>query len=215
MKLYTYYRSSASYRVRIALALKGLQAEHVPVNLLQGEQRSEAYTTLNPQGLLPALAVEEESALLTQSLAIIEYLEERFPTPALLPSRAKDKARVRALAQVLAADTGPISNLRVLTYLTQVLGLSEEAKLEWIRHWIGTGLSAFEAMLQDGKAGTFCHGDVPGLAECVLIPQLYNANRFGCDLSAYPTLNRIALQCESLPAFQGAHPDRQADKPQS
>ncbi|MBM3617112.1 MAG: maleylacetoacetate isomerase [Alphaproteobacteria bacterium] len=215
MKLYTYYRSSASYRVRIALNLKGLTAEHIPVNLLKGDNLGEAYRAVNPQGLLPALEVEEEAALLTQSLAITEYLEERFPTPELLPSRAKDRARVRALAQAIACEVTPLNNRRVLLFLTDTLGLGEDVKLQWIHHWLKLGFDAVEALLQDGRAGKFCHGDAPTLADCVLVPQVYNAHRFGFDMGAYHTVNRIVAACEALPAFAKAHPDQQADAPKA
>lgn len=213
LQLFSYYRSSAAYRVRIALALKGLDVSQIPVNLLKNEQRGESYLAVNPQGLVPAL-VTEEGELLTQSLAIIEYLEEAYPTtPALLPADPLDRARVRSLAQILAADTAPLNNLRVQKYLSEELEIKDKAKSDWIKHWIATGLGAFEAMLQDGKTGKFCHGDKPGLAECVLLPQVYSARRFDCDLSAYPTIGKIVKACELLAAFKEAHPDAQADRP--
>lgn len=213
MELYTYYRSSAAYRVRIALGLKGLRAEHIPVNLLKGEQGEAAYLAVNPQGLVPALHVQEDAALLTQSLAIIEYLEDRFPTPSLLPSRAKDRARVRALAQVMACEMAPLNNRRVQLFLTEQFGLSEEQKTQWLHHWFKLGFDTVEAMLQDSRSGPFCHGDMPGLADCVLVPQVYSALRFAFDVSPYPTVMRIVAACEALPAFQLAHPDRQEDAP--
>ncbi|HNG66436.1 MAG TPA: maleylacetoacetate isomerase, partial [Thauera aminoaromatica] len=183
MKLYTYFRSSAAYRVRIALNLKGLDYEAVPVHLVRGggEHRQPAYLGLNPAGLVPAL--EDQGQVLTQSLAIIEYLEESHPQPALLPAAPLDRARVRAIAQAIACDIHPVNNLRVLQYLTRELDASEEQKNAWYRHWIGVGLQAVEAMLAgDARTGAFCHGDTPGLADCCLVPQVFNARRFGCEL---------------------------------
>lgn len=210
MQLFTYHRSSASYRVRIALNLKGLAVEHIPVNLLKLEQKAAEYATRNPQQLLPTL-VTEEGATLTQSLAIIEYLEERFPMPSLLPGVAEERARVRALAQAVACEMAPLNNLRVLNYLVQELGSSEAQKLEWYRHWIAVGFAAVERLLQDAQTGTFCHGNLPTLADCCLVPQVYNARRFDCDMEAYPTINRIVTACEGLSAFREAHPSRQVD----
>lgn len=212
MKLYTYFRSSAAYRVRIALNLKGLDYEAVPVHLVRGggEHRQPAYLGLNPAGLVPAL--EEHGQVLTQSLAIIEYLEETHPQPALLPAAALDRARVRAIAQAIACDIHPVNNLRVLQYLTRELGASEEQKNAWYRHWIGVGMQAVEAMLAgDARTGAFCHGDTPGLADSCLVPQVFNARRFGCDLSAMPTVQRIAEHCASLDAFRRAAPEAQPD----
>ena len=212
MKLFTYWRSSAAYRVRIALNLKGLDYEAVPVHLLRGggEHRQPAYLGLNPAGLVPAL--EDAGQVLTQSLAIVEYLEETHPQPALLPAAALDRARVRAIAQVIACDIHPVNNLRVLQYLTRELGASEEQKNAWYRHWIGVGLQAVEAMLAgDARTGAFCHGDTPGLADCCLVPQVFNARRFGCELAAMPTVLRIAETCAGLEAFQRAAPEAQPD----
>ncbi|MBV2262150.1 MAG: maleylacetoacetate isomerase [Thauera sp.] len=212
MKLHTYFRSSAAYRVRIALNLKGLDYEAVPVHLVRGggEHRQPAYLGLNPAGLVPAL--EDQGQVLTQSLAIVEYLEETHPQPALLPAAALDRARVRAIAQAIACDIHPVNNLRVLQYLTRELGVSEEQKNAWYRHWIGVGLQAVEAMLAgDARTGAFCHGDTPGLADCCLVPQVFNARRFGCDLSAMPTVQRIAEHCASLDAFRRAAPEAQPD----
>lgn len=210
MQLFTYYRSSASYRVRIALNLKGLAVEHIPVNLLKLEQKAAEYVTRNPQQLLPTL-VTEEGVSLTQSMAIIEYLDERFPVPPLLPSVPEERARVRALAQSIACEMAPLNNLRVLNYLVQELGAANEQKLAWYRHWIEVGFSAVESLLQDGQTGKFCHGNLPTLADCCLVPQVYNAQRFECDMTPYPTINRIVAACEALSAFQEAHPSRQAD----
>lgn len=211
MKLYTYFRSSAAYRVRIALGLKGLPYEAVPVHLLKngGEQLGESYRGINPAALVPAL--QDDGATITQSMAIIEYLEEVYPQTPLLPAAPADRARVRALAQTIACDTHPLSNLRVLKYLTGTLGISDEAKTEWMHQWMKLGLASFEALLDDGKAGRFCHGDTPSLADCVLLPQVFNAQRFGVDLAPYPQIVRIAANCSELPAFQAAHPSRQPD----
>jgi len=212
MKLFTYFRSSASYRVRIALNLKGLDAEMLPVNLLLDEQKQERYARVNPQGLVPAL-MTDTGDVLTQSLAIMEYLEEKYPTPALLPNLPEERAHVRALALCLACEVAPLNNIGVLNYLTGTLGVSEDVKNDWYTHWITRGLSAFEALLARGTAGQFCHGDTPTLADCVLVPQVYNARRFNCDLSAYPRLVAIDSHCATHPAFIKAHPDRQPDKP--
>ena len=212
MRLHTYFRSSAAYRVRIALNLKGLDYEAVPVHLVRGggEHRQPAYLGLNPAGLVPAL--EDQGQVLTQSLAIVEYLEETHPQPALLPAAALDRARVRAIAQAIACDIHPVNNLRVLQYLTRELGVSEEQKNAWYRHWIGVGLQAVEAMLAgDARTGAFCHGDTPGLADCCLVPQVFNARRFGCELSAMPTVLRIADHCAGLEAFRRAAPEAQPD----
>lgn len=212
MRLHTYFRSSAAYRVRIALNLKGLDYEAVPVHLVRGggEHRQLAYLGLNPAGLVPAL--EDQGQVLTQSLAIVEYLEETHPQPALLPAAALDRARVRAIAQAIACDIHPVNNLRVLQYLTRELGASEEQKNAWYRHWIGVGLQAVEAMLAgDARTGAFCHGDTPGLADCCLVPQVFNARRFGCELSAMPTVLRIADHCAGLEAFRRAAPEAQPD----
>ncbi|MCH2547964.1 MAG: maleylacetoacetate isomerase [Alphaproteobacteria bacterium] len=213
MELFTYYRSSASYRVRIALNMKGLEAQHIAVNLLDSEQRSESYGMLNPQKLIPAL-MTDDSQLLTQSLAILEYLEERYPDVSpLLPKDILGRARVRSLAQSIACEISPLNNLRVLRYLVQDLQASEEQKLQWYRHWIHIGFEAVEAMLQQRQTGQFCHGNSPGMADCCLVPQIYNAQRFDCDLERYPTIMRIGDACAALPAFADAHPAKQADTP--
>ncbi len=212
MKLHTFYRSSASYRVRIALNLKRLNAEAGYVHLSRngGEQFGAAFGALNPQHLLPVL--EDDGLLLTQSLAIIEYLDETRPGHALLPADAAGRARVRALSLAIACDIHPLNNLRVLTYLSEELGLSAEQKTTWYRHWVTLGLQALEQQLaRDEATGGFCHGETPGMADCCLVPQLYNARRFDCDLTRYPTLLDIAGRCLTLPAFQDAHPDRQED----
>ena len=212
MRLYTYFRSSAAYRVRIALNLKGLDYDSVPVHLLRdgGEQLAPAYRAVNPAGLVPAL--EDNGIVLTQSLAIIEYLEEVHPLVSLLPQDAVGRARVRALAQTIVCDTHPIMNLRVLKYLKGPMGLSEEQKMEWYRHWMGEGMAALEAHLErDGDMGRFCYGDTPTLADCCLLPQVFNAQRFDIDLAPYPNVARIAANCADLPAFKAAHPSAQPD----
>ena len=210
MKLIGYYRSSAAYRVRIAINLKGLTVEHGSVHLAKGEQKQPAFAALNPQKLVPVL--EDGQDRLFQSLAILEYLEETHPEPPLLPVEPAARARVRALAQIVACEIHPLNNLRVLGYLTGELEISEEAKLAWYRHWIAEGLGALEAILAGSPdTGRFCHGDMPGMADVCLVPQLFNARRFDCPLTDYPTLLRIDAACAALPAFQDAAPDKQTD----
>jgi maleylpyruvate isomerase len=212
MKLYTYFRSSAAYRVRVALNLKGLAYDALPVHLLRngGEQLTEAYRAVNPSMLLPTL--EDDGVVIGQSLAIIEYLEETHPQPPLLPADAADRARVRSLALAVAADTHPLGNLRVLKYLKGQMGLSEEVKLEWQQHWLRNGMATLEAHLAgDTRTGRFCHGDTPTLADCCLVPQVFSAQRFGVDLAPYPAIMRIHANCAALPAFQQAHPSQQPD----
>ena len=212
MKLHTYFRSSAAYRVRIALNLKGLPYETVPVHLTRGggEQRAPGYRKLNPQALVPVL--EDGGLVLTQSLAIIEYLDEVHPQVPLLPQDPAGRARVRALALAVACEVHPLNNLRVLNYLTGPLGLSDDAKRTWYCHWIAEGLGALEASLAADRAtGRFCHGDAPGLADCCLVPQLANARRFKCDVAPYPTLLRIEENCQTLEAFKRAAPGAQPD----
>ena len=212
MKLYSYFRSSAAYRVRIALNLKGLAYETVPVHLTRGggEQLAPGYRKLNPQALVPVL--EDGKRVLSQSLAIMEYLEETHPQPPLLPKEPAARARVRALALAVACDLHPLNNLRVLNYLTGPMGLGDDAKRTWYHHWIAEGLAALEASLaSDRETGRFCHGDAPGLTDCCLVPQLANAYRFKCDVSPYPTLLRIEKNCQALEAFRSAAPDRQPD----
>lgn len=215
MKLYTYFRSSAAYRVRIALNLKGLDYEAVPVSLLKdgGEQLKPGYRAINPLGLVPAL--EDAGALLTQSLAIVEYLEETHPAPALLPESPVERARARAFAHGIACDIHPINNLRILKYLRGPLGQGEEQVQAWIRTWVETGLNALERMVdrpgQGLSDGRFCFGAAPGMADLCLVPQMYNARRFGCDLSGCPTLVAIDAHCRTLPAFAKAAPEAQPD----
>lgn len=211
LRLYTYFRSSAAYRVRIALHLKELSYEAVPVHLLRGggEQHATAYTARNPAELVPTL--EEDDFALTQSLAIIEYLDERHPLPPLLPQDPRARARVRALALAVACDIHPLGNLRVLRYL-KALGLEESQRLEWSRHWIATGLMAIERLLNaDGAAGLCCYGDAPTMADCCLIPQVFNAARAGCSLQSWPTVMRIYEHCSGLEPFQRAAPAAQPD----
>ena len=212
MKLHTYFRSSAAYRVRIALNLKNIRADMAPVHLVKdgGEQFSAAYSALNPQHLVPLL--EDDGALLSQSLAIIEYIDESYPLNPLMPPTRRERARVRSIAQAIACDIHPINNLRVLKYLGEELGVSPEQKNTWYRHWIALGLEALETRLaRDPETGRFCHGDTPTIADCCLVPQLYNARRYECNLAPYPTLAAIAGRCERLPAFADARPERQAD----
>jgi maleylacetoacetate isomerase len=211
MKLYGYFRSSAAYRVRIALNLKGLSPEGSFVHLLKGEQRAGDYLALNPQGLVPAL-VTDEGQVLTQSLAIIEWLDETHPEPPLLPRDPLGRARVRSLAQTIACDIHPLNNTRVLGYLTNTLGVSEEQRNGWYRYWIDLGFEALETRLSKEPAtGRFCHGDAPTLADICLVPQVANSQRLKMDLSPYPTLTRIDAACRALPAFAAAAPDRQPD----
>jgi len=212
MKLYGYFRSSAAYRVRIALNLKGIPFESIPVHLSRGggEQFAPTYRKLNPQSLVPVL--RDEARTLTQSLAIIEYLEETHPRPPLLPPAPAARARVRALALAVACDIHPLNNLRVLNYLSAKMGVDDAARRAWYHHWIAEGLGALEALVaNDPATGKFCHGDAPGLADCCLVPQLANARRFQCDVVPYPTLLRIEAQCQAFEAFQRAAPDRQPD----
>lgn len=212
MKLYTYFRSSAAYRVRIALNLKGLPYEAVPVHLLKGggEQLSDSYRKINPSKLVPAL--QDERGTLTQSLAILEYLEETHPDVPLMPADPLGRARVRELAQIIACDIHPLNNLRVLRYLVHEMGVSDELKTQWYKHWVTDGLAALEAHLaRDPGTADFCHGETPTLADCCLVPQVFNAQRFDIDLAPYPNVARINANCVQLPAFQHAHPSQQPD----
>lgn len=210
IKLYNYFRSSASYRVRIALELKGLPYEYVAVHLRRGEQSQNEFGRINPAGLVPALT--DGGSILTQSTAIIEYLEERHPVPPLLPPDPLDRARVRALAQTVACEIHPLNNLRVLQYLGREFSLNEDDTRKWYHHWLGLGFAAFEAMLaNDPRTGRFCHRDQPTMADLYLVPQIYNAERFRFDLSAYPVTTRIAAECRKLEPFQRAEPERQPD----
>ncbi|MBB4266932.1 maleylacetoacetate isomerase [Roseospira visakhapatnamensis] len=213
MKLYTYWRSSAAMRVRMALTLKALSCEMVPVHLARngGEHRGAAHLARHPQGLVPVLDLDG-GGLVIQSLAIIEYLEETYPDPPLLPADALGRARVRALAQAIACEIHPLQNLRVRQYLTGPLAMDDEALGRWNRHWVEDGLRSVERLLADApETGRFCHGDTPTVADCCLVPQLYNARRFGCDLSGLDTILRIDAACQALPAVQAAAPERQSD----
>jgi maleylacetoacetate isomerase len=210
MKLYTFFRSSASYRVRIALNLKGLDYEQIPIHLRRGEQISSSYKAINPQALVPTL--EENGRLVTQSLAIIEYLEERNPQPPLLPRDPADRATVRSMALAIACEVHPLQNLRVLNYLRGELRHGEEEANRWARYWISLGLEALErSIVSLAKRGDFCFGETPTLADIFLVPQLSNAKRFGCDLTPFPTLVQIAANCLKLPAFVNAAPENQPD----
>jgi len=207
LTLYNYNRSSASFRVRIALYLKGLDFQDIPIHLLNqgGEQFSPSYQAINPQSLVPTLI--ENDNIIAQSLAIIEYLDDLYPTPPLLPSDPYQKACIRACALNIIADIHPLNNLRVLQYLTRELGLSEEQKQQWYHHWIATGLSALEKKLSSSPTtGDYCFGNVPTLADICLVPQLYNARRYQCDLTPYPTLVKIDAHCQKAPAFIKAWP---------
>ncbi len=212
LTLYTYFRSSAAFRVRIALAIKRLPYEAVPVHLLRdgGEQHSAAYRKLNPGELVPAIVADGKC--LTQSLAILEFLEESHPQPPLLPAGALARARVRALALAIACDIHPLNNLRVLRYLQKELLIDEERRNAWYRHWITVGFTAVERMLDvDAPNGRFCHGDAPGLADCCLVPQTFNARRLQVPLDDYPSILRVEENCMQLEAFQRAAPGAQAD----
>jgi maleylpyruvate isomerase len=212
MKLYDYFRSSAAYRVRIGLNLKGLAYESIPVHLVRdgGQQLTPAYRAVNPGALVPAL--DDDGAVITQSLAILEYLDEMHPMAPLMPRDALGRARVRALALTIACDIHPINNLRVLRYLVKQGGMTEEAKNAWYVHWVQEGFAALEALLvRSADTGRFCHGDTPTIADCLLVPQVFNAVRFGIDLTPYPTIVRIDAACQAVPAFAAAHPGQQAD----
>lgn len=214
IELYSYWRSSAAYRVRIGLNLKGLEYALQPVHLARdgGEQHRADFAALNPQRLVPVL--RHGGRTVRQSLAILEYLDETWPAPRLLPEAAADRARVRGLALLVACDIHPLNNLRVLQYLTGELDATEAARDAWIHHWIRAGFDALEALLAaDPATGRYCHGDAPGLADCCLVPQAYNARRFGLDLAAYPTIIRIDEACRMLPAFRRADPQNQPDTP--
>ena len=212
VKLYNYYRSSAAYRVRIALNLKGITWQHVGVHLLKAQHRSADYLKLNPAGLVPSL-LADDGAVLTQSLAIIEYLDEIKPTERpLLPKGAVDRAHVRALAQSLVCDVHPLNNVRVLNYLSNELAVTTEQKNAWIAHWMSLGLAAFEQTLaQLHTSGHFCFDDMPTLADCVLVPQVFSARRFNVDMTKYPRIVAIDALCNTLPAFISANPKNQPD----
>jgi maleylacetoacetate isomerase len=208
--LHGYFRSSASFRVRIALNLKGLPFEQITYKLRRGEQRSAAFLAMNPQGLVPALEID--GLVLTESLAILEYLEETHPEPPLLPASPAERARVRSLAQIVACDIHPINNLRVLGYLRSPCGLSEDAIRVWYNHWLKEGFSALESRLSSERSsGGFVHGDTPTLADVALIPQVVNAATYELDMSRYPIIQRIFASAMALPAFSSAQPGDQPD----
>lgn len=212
MKLFDYWRSSAAFRMRIALALKGLPYEREFIHLRRKDQVSEAYLAVNPQGLVPAL-VDDDGTVLTQSMAMIEYLDETRPDGvSFVPDDPVERARVRAISQAIACDIHPLNNLRVLRYLGSEFGIDEDGRNErWYKHWIEEGMQGLEGMLADGRAGKFAHGDAPTMADICLFPQVYNAQRFGCDLSAFPTVLRINASCGELDAFSGSVPEKQPD----
>lgn len=217
MKLYTFFRSSAAYRVRIALNLKGLSYESQPKSFASQEHRAPDYLALNPQGLIPALAVDESAgegapAVLAQSLAIIEYLEERYPSSPLLPAAPLARAQVRSMALAIACDIHPLNNLRVLNYLRKDLAQTDETVGTWYRHWISEGFQGLEAQARRHSGSRrFCFGEAVSLADVCLVPQLYNARRFHTDLTPFPTLVSIGAHLESLPAFAEARPEAQPD----
>ena len=210
MKVYGYFRSSAAYRCRIAFNLKGIAPELASVHLRKGAQRSAEFLKLNPQGLVPAL--EADGHVLTQSLAIIEWLDETHPKPPMLPRNPFERAHVRALALAVACEIHPLQNLRVLGYLKEHLGQDQAGLDRWCQHWIEGGLAAFEASVAaSGRSGSYCFGDTPTLADICLVPQMFSATRFGADVSQLTNLQRIMKACEANPAFAAAHPSRQPD----
>lgn len=210
MKLYTYFRSSAAFRVRIALNLKGLKYEPQLVSLPKGAHRQAEYAKVNPQALVPTL-VTDAGLHLAQSLAIIEYLDEIHPRPALLPGEVAGKARVRSLSLLIACEIHPLNNLRTLQYLKRELKLGEDQVNTWYRHWIAEGLGKLEAELKAPGTGKYSHGDAPTMADCCLVPQIFNAQRYECDLAPYPTVVRVFGECMKLDAFDRAQPSRQPD----
>lgn len=216
LRLYSYWRSSAAYRVRIALNLKGLVYEVMPVHLLKdgGEQHAPPFAGLNPQEMVPVLL--HGHRILRQSMAIIEYLDETWPAQPLMPAVARDRQRVRAIAQMIACEMHPLNNLRVQQFLEREFGATEAQRETWVRHWITEGFSALEKALADNPStGTFCEGDVPSLADCCLVPQVYNAQRFAIDLKGYPNIRRINEACLQIEAFKAARPENQPDAPPS
>ena len=204
MELHNYFRSSASFRVRIALELKGLKYDYIPVHIARGDHKKPPYADMSADMLVPTLEVD--GMKLSQSMAIIEYLDETHPEPALLPAEAKGRACVRALAQSIACEIHPLNNLRVLKYLVRDLGVDEDAKNNWYRHWCRTGLEAFERQLAQGPSSIFCHGDTPTLADCCLVPQIFNAQRFNVRLAGLPRTMAAYEACMALEAFQKAQP---------
>ena len=209
MKLYTYFRSSAAFRVRIALNLKGLAYEPIFIHLAKGEHRKPEYSGVYPQGLVPTLVDDGEA--LSQSLAIMEYLDETHPEPPLLPKDALGRARVRSLSLLVACEIHPLNNLRTLQYLKRHLGQNEEQINSWYRHWVADGLLRLEADLSKAGTGKFCHGELPTMADCCLVPQIFNAKRYNSDLTAFPTVMRVFDACMKLEAFERAQPSKQPD----
>jgi maleylpyruvate isomerase len=211
MKLYGFSRSSAAFRVRIALNLKGIAWEHINISLPDGDQFDDSYKTLNPQGRVPTLI--DGDNVLYQSMAILEYLEETHPEPAFLPSDPVGRARVRGLADIIACDIHPLNNLAVLKFLSREMGADKDAvNVTWYQHWIYEGFNALEAHLAaDSETGTFAHGDAPGLVDICIVPQVFNAQRYECDLSPYPRLMGIFAECMKLEAFDNAQPSKQPD----
>ncbi|MBW8311625.1 MAG: maleylacetoacetate isomerase [Rhizobium sp.] len=212
IRLYSYWRSSAAYRVRIALNLKGMPYETLPVHLARGDQHQAPFSDLNPQELVPVLL--HGSRILRQSMAIMEYLDETWPTPPLMPTTARDRQRVRAIAQMIACDVHPLNNLRVLQFFENTWNVPQAERDVWVRHWMQVGFEALEDTLADNPStGTFCDGEMPTMADCCLVPQVYNAVRFGVDLAPYRTIRRINEACLALEAFEAARPENQPDAP--
>ena len=212
MKLYTYFHSSASYRVRIALNWKGIAHEQAFVHLQKAEHLAPAFKEVNPAGLVPAL--EDGGRVISQSLAIIEYLDEVYPGPKLIPADPLERAYVRAFSQIVACEIHPLNNLRTLNFIRQSYGLDQEGVNRWYRHWIAEGFAMMEGFLaKEGRSGRFCLGDQVTMADCCLVPQVFNAERYKCDLSAYPSVMRINNACNKLEAFAAAHPWKQPDAP--
>ena len=214
VRLYSYWRSSAAYRVRIALNLKGLPYETVPVHLARdgGEHHRPAFNDLNPQELVPVLL--HGNRILRQSMAIMEYLDETFPSPPLMPATARDRQRVRMIAQSIACDIHPLNNLRVLQFFEKTWSVPQAERDEWVRHWIRIGFDALEDTLADNPStGTFCDGEQPTMADCCLVPQVFNAERFGVDMAPYATIRRIVQSCLAMDEFQAARPENQPDAP--
>lgn len=209
MDFYGYFRSSAAYRIRVALTLKGLDYNAISISLLKGENRQEDFLQKNPQGFVPYLT--EGDVAMGQSLAMLEYLEETYPQPALLPKDAAGRARVRQIANIIACDIHPLNNLRVLKYITAELGITEDQKTTWYHHWILAGFHSIEALLRDGKTGDFCHDNTVTFADLCLVPQVYNARRFKCPLDDFPNIVRIVDNCNKLEAFAQAKPEHQPD----
>ena len=209
MKLYDYWRSSCAYRLRIALNIKGIVPEREFINLLVGEQHDIEYKALNPLESVPML--EDNSAKIYQSLAAIEYLEERYPEPPLLPRDSPGRARVRSLAFTIACDIHPLNNLRVLQYIESEIGIGEKQRIDWYKHWITKGFEGIEKILEQNASSPYCHGGNPTIADICLVPQIFNAKRFACDLEPFPNILRIYGNCEDLTFFADAHPENQPD----